>query len=80
MHNLFYYGVVRRSDWIPVGTPKLGWQRQRSEESNCDSGHSSDAQSGSDGDPLEKVMNAYERASMRKSDSEAEVTDHMQIA
>ena len=77
--QLFYYGAVRRSDWIPVGEPRLGWQLQRSEESNYGSGHSSEAETGSDGDPLEKVMTAYERASMQQSDSEGEVLNIMCI-
>ena len=70
--QLFYYGAVRRSDWIPVGEPMLGWQLARSEESNYDSGHSSDASSGTDADPLEAVMARYERATLQQSMSEGE--------
>ena len=68
--QLFYYGAVRRSDWIPVGEPMLGWQLTRSD--NYDSGHSSDATSGSDADPLEAVMARYERATLQQSMSEGE--------
>ena len=71
--QLFYYGTVRRSDWIPVGEPMQGWQLTRSEESNYASGHSSEETSGSDYDPLEAVMNSYERASLQQSMSDSEV-------
>ena len=50
----------------------LGWQLARSEESNYDSGHSSDASSGTDADPLEAVMRRYEQATMQQSMSEGE--------
>ena len=50
----------------------LGWQLARSEESNYDSGHSSDASSGTDADPLEAVMARYERATLQQSMSEGE--------
>ena len=70
--QLFYYGAIRRSDWIPVGEPMLGWQLSRSEESNYDSGHSSDATSGSDADPLEALMSRYEQAALQQSMSEGE--------
>ena len=53
----------------------LGWQLARSAESNCDSGHSSDAQSGSDADPLEAIMAKYARATLQQSMSDAEASD-----
>ena len=73
--QLFCYGTVQRSDWIPVGEPMLGWQLTRSDESNFARGHSSDDTSGSDYDPLEAVMNSYERASLQQSMSDSEVSD-----
>ena len=73
--QLFYYGTVRRSDWIPAGTPIKEWQLTRSDESNCASGHSSDGTSGSDYDPLEAVMHNYNRASLQQSMSDAEMSD-----
>ena len=73
--QLFYYGAVRRSDWIPVGEPMKKWQLTRSDESNYASGHSSDATSGSDADPLEAVMASYERATLRQSMSDDKGSD-----
>ena len=52
-----------------------GWQLTRSEESNYASGHSSEDTSGSDYDPLEAVMNSYERASLQQSMSDSEASD-----
>ena len=73
--QLFDYGTVRRSDWIPVGEPRLGRQLTRSDESNYASGHSSDDTSGSDCDPLEAVMASYERATLQQSMSDDEGSD-----
>ena len=73
--QLFYYGTVQRSDWIPMGTPMKGWQLARINDSNCASGHSSDATSGSDYDPLEAVMHNYNRATLQQSMSDAEISD-----
>ena len=73
--QLFYYGAARRSDWIPVGEPMKKWQLTRSDECNYASGHSSDATSGSDADPLEAVMASYERATLQKSMTDDEASD-----